>query len=163
MLGFWFVSWNLLCSCNGKKTASFITLHLMLPLGTLPRVPHHPKIPATSAVGTMAGVSSHSLIHPPSQLPSCKLSYCDWRLQSTVSSGEVNNLVSSLLMLTLIALCQRLHLSMTFCLMLSKEHWIRNQLCWSFVLALPLMICLGLCELLHLSQHPLPHLMINLG
>lgn len=51
----------------------------------------------------------------------------------------------------------------TFCLMLSKEQWTGNQRCWVFVLALSLVIFLSWCELLHLSQLSLSHLMSHLG
>lgn len=87
-----------------------------------------------------------------------KLSYCDWWLKGqhplwrwTISKFiTYGGIHTSLPKITFVC--------MTYCLMLSKEQWTGNQLCWNFVLALPLVICLDLHGLLRLSQLSLLHL-----
>lgn len=133
----------------------------MLLLGTLPQVLHHPETSEASAVGTMAGVSSHLLLHSPSQPPDFKLSYCDWRLKADVLCGD-EQLTSSLLVVVVIAFCQRLHLCVWhFAWCCQKSTGLRISfagfLFWHYH------EWFGLCELLHFSWLSLPRLMINLG
>lgn len=145
ILDFWFVSWNLLCSCNGEKD-SFIyhAIPHAAPQHPPPGVLHHPETSETSAVDTMA-VSSCSLLLLPSHHPGFNLSYCDWRLTGqyprwkwTISEFITYGAIhSSLPMITFVCVY------MTYCPMLSKEHETRNQLCWIFVLALLLKFGLG--------------------
>ena len=69
-----------------------------------------PETSETSGMGTMADVSSHSLLRSPSQHPSFKLSCCDWRLKGQHPLWRWTISKSSLLTVAFIVLCQRLHL-----------------------------------------------------
>lgn len=118
--GFWFVSRNLLCSSNGKKTASFITLYLMLLLSTLPWVPHHP---GTSE--HLLWVRQQQFLHVPYPLTFSEYPFKSLLLNrrpKDQNSQRDDQLLSLWLMVPSSALCQWLHLCehVTHFLMLSR-------------------------------------------